>query len=338
MDINIKSYYCLPEKNNWQGRQDSDMSERFFQVVALKAFTDFLATPITKPTCVILGFACDEGVRRNQGRIGAKLGPKALRLALANIPLHGQVENLAILDVGDILCIDEDLENAQKHLSLTVQQIISKKCIPIVLGGGHETAWGHYSGLASNADSSFAIINFDAHFDMRSLKDNKGTSGTSFLQIAKDRQRKKLPFHYYCIGIQASSNTNMLYQTAEQWGVDYLTCDDIYAHSQELNRFIKKIIAHHDTFYVSVCLDVFAASDAPGVSASSPYGLQPWHVLTALQQLSASGKIIALDVVELAPNLDRDNLTAKLGGLCIAQSLYHWHVSKGGDDDIGYLA
>ena len=53
----------------------------------------------------------------------------------------------------------------------------------IVIGGGHETAWGHFQGLA-HPNKDIAILNFDAHFDLRPLINGQlGSSGTPFRQI-----------------------------------------------------------------------------------------------------------------------------------------------------------
>jgi formiminoglutamase len=326
----LQPFYRPPDKNLWQGRQDIIAMERFHQVVTVKEVTECLAAPMINPTIVFIGFGSDEGVRRNQGRVGAKAGPDTLRKALANYPLHGGKKKIVqLIDIGNIECNDESLEDAQKALATVVEQVVAQGGFPIVLGGGHETAWGHYQGLSPKWEkSNFAIVNFDAHFDMRQLHEgNKSTSGTSFLQIAQQRKDRELPFHYYCLGIKLSSNTQSLFATAHQWGAKYLTCDDIY-EGGVIPHFINKIVSRHDAIYVSVCLDVFDESYAPGVSAPSPYGLQPWHVLKALHLLSGSGKVVALDVVELAPNYDHNDITAKLGASCIADFIYNWPATQ----------
>src|SRR6185437_6072062 len=142
------------------------------------------------------------GVRRNQGRIGAAEGPDAIRRTLAKLPIHKN--NFQLWDAGNILCSDGDLEASQTALSEIVSMLLSKKITPIILGGGHEVAWGHYQGIAKvYPHKNLGIINFDAHFDMRSkLEDNKGSSGTPFLQIAEAHQATKRRFDYNCVGIQ----------------------------------------------------------------------------------------------------------------------------------------
>jgi formiminoglutamase len=76
-----------------------------------------------------------------------------------------------------------------------------------------------------------------------------------------------------------------------------------------------------DNVYLSLCLDVFAAAIAPGVSAPQALGLTPWQIIPALRQLAVSNKVISLDVVELAPNFDLDQRTAKLAALLICDFL-----------------
>ena len=321
--------YVLPNQADWQGRTDTgETAARFFQIVQCESLESFKKSkPSThKPVVTLLGFACDEGVRRNQGRVGAAMAPHMLRQALANFPLHDKALSLDLIDLGDITCPNGHLEQSQHYLSESVKSILARKAFPIILGGGHETAWGHYCGFKEKVLSkNIAIINFDAHFDMRpTLPGDLGSSGTSFLQIANDLKASQSAFNYFCIGIKQSSNTQALFNAAKKWNVKYLTCDEIYAAPATANQFIDNIIASHDVLYVSVCLDVFSSAYAPGVSAASPYGLAPWQVLPLLRRLGSSKKVIALDIVELAPPFDHNNLTAKLGAQCIAEFLYFY--------------
>lgn len=322
--------YSAPNQADWQGRMDNgEKLARFYQAVQCQSIEAFLTSnPLSKPTIAFLGFACDEGVRRNQGRVGAFSGPNSLRQALAQLPMHEEARHFQYIDVGNIQCLNGDLEIAQHHLGEAVKALMQNKAFPLVLGGGHETAWGHYLGFCEQIKSErLAIINFDAHFDMRAQSNNLGSSGTPFLQIAEHRQQQLLPFDYYCLGIKKSSNSQGLFETAKQWNVKYLSCDEMHDSSEHSTQFVESIIQSHDVIYVSVCLDVFAAPFAPGVSASSPYGLAPWHVLPLLRQLSASKKVIALDIVELLPQYDQHAITAKLGALCIAEFLYHYEYN-----------
>lgn len=320
-----KRYYRPPNQAIWEGRRDENRIERFFQIVSSHSILLPLNLRSSFNKIALLGFCSDEGVRLNQGRIGAKEGPLALRQSLANYPLHGKAITMELLDMGDILCPKDQLAQAQMILGKALQNLVQQNIFTIVLGGGHETAFGHYLGLKEQwGDRNLAIVNFDAHFDMRPLLHQQHpTSGTPFLQIAQLRHQAKQNFDYYCVGINAYRNTQALFETAHQWHVKYLTCDEIYSSQEYATLFLNNIIQKHDVIYVSICLDVFAGSIAPGVSSVSPYGLFPWQVIPLLRQLALSQKVIALDVVELAPCYDKGNLTANLGALLIAEFLYH---------------
>lgn len=322
--------YHPPQAVSWQCRQDNGQLERLGQFIKLVSWKQLAKQSYSKNTIAFVGFACDEGVKRNHGREGAREGPDALRLALANYPMHDKAVSKTFIDVGNVIGIEGALEKSQATLGELVHDLMRKNIFPIVLGGGHETAWGHYQGIASNLnDPNFAIVNIDAHFDMRPvLSDGEGTSGTAFLQIAEERKKRGLPFHYYCFGIQKSSNTQSLFETAKEWDVHYLTCDECKDFPDQAEQLVKKIIKKHNKIYLTICLDAFSASVAPGVSAISPNGLLPSEVIPLLRRLAQSKKVIAADIVELSPPLDHHGMTAKLGAFCLVEFLYQLRLSN----------
>src|SRR5262249_20635154 len=142
---------------------------------------------LRKDRAVIVGFPQDEGVRRNFGRLGAAQGPRAIRSALWRLVTTdcttGSVLDLARdppLDIGDIR-IGGSLEHSQESLGIVVSEILQAGAVPVVLGGGHETAYGHYLGYVY-ANKKVGIINLDAHLDVRPLIDGQGHSGSPFRQ------------------------------------------------------------------------------------------------------------------------------------------------------------
>ncbi|MFN7096424.1 MAG: formimidoylglutamase [Gammaproteobacteria bacterium] len=316
----MMNLYHPPIMTDWQGRVDARENEYFYQVVksldlahneinALKGFA-------------LLGFECDLGVRRNLGRPGAEAGAHAIKQVLAALPMQ---KIISIYDAGSIIA-DDDLAAAQIELGVCIEMILALGLQPIVLGGGHETAWGHYQGLAKYLQQEpLNIVNFDAHFDLRDIPaDNIGTSGTSFRQIALDRQQNKLDFNYYCLGIQQTSNTKYLFEIAKQLNTHILLAAEIYKHGTlAIEKFLAPVLYANTPVYLSICLDVFAACFAPGVSAPQALGLQPWQVISALEQLAASSKVISIDIVELAPNYDIDHRTAKLAAQLLSIFMHH---------------
>lgn len=322
--MTVAHCYEPPSSDHWQGRLDSPNASCFFQLIkTINLNTDF---PVIseKPAFGLIGFCCDEGIRRNLGRTGAAEGPNAIRLALAKLPIHRRHVNL--FDCGNITCIDNDLESAQTALGEAVAKLLKQGLTPIVLGGGHELAWGHYQGIAAHYPKELlGIVNFDAHFDMRPLTaDNKGTSGTPFLQIATAQQAAKRRFDYNCIGIQHTGNIQSLFTTAREHEVQLVYADDIQAgDTQKVLNLVNHVIYYNQIIYLSLCLDVFAQAYAPGVSAPQALGVTPWQIIPYIRKLASSSKVISYDLAELSPPFDIDSRTTKLAANLIYEIVHH---------------
>lgn len=317
--------YLPPDPNQWQGRADTPPASSFFQIMRmLNLLEDQPINNTAQPTFALIGFRCDEGVRRNLGRIGAAEGPTAVRQALARLPV--QKQNFICYDAGNIVCLDGDLEASQHALGEVVTLLLHKGIKPIVIGGGHELAWGHYQGIIdAYPHNNLGIINFDAHFDMRPLlSDGTGTSGTPFLQIAEAQLAAKNRFDYNCVGIQHTGNIRQLFETAKKYQTKVIYADELHQGQQEkCVDFVDRVIDQNEMVYVSLCLDVFAAAYAPGVSAIQPLGLFPWHIIPLIRQLASSGKVISYDIAELAPRYDFDQCTAKLAANLVYEIVHH---------------
>lgn len=313
--------YRRPDKKNWKGREDildGKDGLRWHQKVELMEANKSLHLPMADSKTqnfIIAGFCSDEGVRRNQGRLGAADAPAMLRSHLSNLPWHFE-EKIMLTDVGDVFCLGEFLEDAQNDLGELVSKSLKAGYKTILLGGGHEIALGHYLGIRNlllEKKAHLGIINFDAHFDMRISANDKPTSGTSFLNIAKDLQKNNLPFSYLVLGVQRASNTPKLFQTAQEWGVSYIPSEKMdFMFIERIYEKITHFIADKDYLYISVCLDVFSAAYAPGVSALNGLGIYPTIVTDLIKFIAESGKVIAFDIAELNPKFDYDGRTARL--------------------------
>lgn len=306
--MNIR--YKKPDMSVWQGRTDHTSDSDFFRFhQAVQAFDLNGALPkLSEKDICLLGFACDEGVKRNMGRPGAAEGPLYIRKGLASLPWHW--DGVSLYDAGDIICVDGGLEAAEKALAEAVYKIRSAGAFPVVLGGGHEVALGHYRGLKKfHKKQSLGIINFDAHFDMRSAE--KMSSGTMFSQIA-DTERD---FRYFCIGIQKNGNTKALFNKAGELGAEYMTAEDA-EQGGGLNK-LHAFMDRSDRIYMTLCFDVISSACAPGVSAPQPFGLDPRDVRMLMADIFRTGKVTGFDIAEVAPGLDTDDRTSKLAALFI---------------------
>jgi len=298
----------------WQGRVDATegpLGQRWHQV--MRPLTG--ATPAG--TTVLIGFACDAGVARNQGRPGAAQGPAAIRHALRNMPVH-ECRNLA--DGGDIVCEGDALEAAQQALSAAVARELAARRLPVVLGGGHEMAFGSFRGLAAHAALEegvprIGIVNFDAHFDLR--QDVRGTSGTPFLQIARECEARGWPFLYACLGVSRYANAAALFARAGELGVLW-RLDEAMAAGDAAGA-LAAFIADVDDLYLTFCLDVLPAAVAPGVSAPAARGVGLDVLEPLIDAVCASGRLRVADIAEMNPRHDVDGRTAAVAARIVAR-------------------
>lgn len=306
--------YQPGNKDNWYGRIDTpehESNRRIHQVVkCLNLQNEKEMQRIETGDYVFLGYAVDEGVRLNKGRIGAKNGPDHIRKSLGGLSLHMQDQN--VFDAGNVEWISDGIAGVQNLLANHVCSILVNGGRSIILGGGHDVALGHFSGIAKALplDSRIGIINFDAHYDLRICSEGDGNSGTPFFQI---KEEQKENFLYLPIGIRKSGNTVDLDSRAKIWCEDIIYLDELYGHKiDDVFERIKKVLMLCDCIYLTIDLDGFSQCIAPGVSAPNPTGLS-WEIFLPLfKRILSSGKVISLDLAECNPDYDLDNITAKL--------------------------
>ena len=297
---------------NWQGRtdtEDGDKGLRWHQVVNQQGHSDL-------PVINLVGLASDLGVRANKGRPGANEGPVSIREALANLPWHWGAR---LIDSGDTLA-DSDLSDAQSHYANAVSQALLQSQFVLGLGGGHEIAWGSYQGLynalqtSSHQSKKIGIVNFDAHFDLRRPAPYT-SSGTPFRQIHAHCEQHGDDFQYACIGISRAANTQALFDFADTTGTRYLL--DTQCTLDAAKALLTPMLQNVDQLYVTICLDAFPASAAPGVSAPGALGIDVLFVIQVLrflaqQQTVCNYRWALCDIAEMNPAFDIDKRTAKL--------------------------
>ncbi len=295
-----------PPSLAWKGRTDGNEEElkRWHQVVEP---LDLNHIPKVSNGFCIIGFKSDLGILRNRGRVGAARAPDTIRTYLASLPWHFAGEHL--YDAGDVICID-NLEKAQETLSQCVSTVLNHGIFPIIIGGGHEVAFGSVMGDTKHLGEMPSIVNFDAHFDMRPYT-NGATSGTSFRQLADICEQNGNDFHYMCVGIQKSGNTLSLFKDAATYGVSYINSEETHQYNISIPK-LKSFIDSAEVIHLTICMDVFSQAIAPGVSAPQPLGINIETFMPLFHTVLNSKKVISFDIAEVSPLLDIDNRTSRL--------------------------
>lgn len=267
----------------------------------------------------IIGFPSDEGVRRNNGRPGAAGAPDEIRRHLYKMtPPPEEKERFtdllnAILDLGN-LSVTMNLETSQNDLGKIVAELLTEGILPIILGGGHETAFAHFLGYAESGLET-AIFNLDAHADVRNLNEGKAHSGSPF------RQAMEHPggccSQYLVAGLQPHSVAEAHLNYMNEQGGSYVFRDETNVTS------ISGMFHEHESERMMVTFDMDAVDQAyaPGVSAPCANGLHPDLWLTAAYLAGRNELVTSFDLSEVNPSFDRDGQTARLAALTIWQFL-----------------
>jgi len=320
-------YYKPEHPSSWSGRiddledMDSFLWHQLIEFIDLRE-KNLKSLQLEKRGFCFLGYCCDRGVRRNLGRSGSDRAPSFIRKELSNHPRSFD-DSTQILDGGNITCPEEDQAQVDLELSTLVAKMLSLNLFPIILGGGHDLATGHYQGIINSLSKEgkeqprVGIISFDAHFDLRPYQSGP-SSGSMFAQIADECIHNKNKLSLFYLGIQKTGNTLALFKKADDIGAQYIFAKDIEDSTlPDVMTKLEEFITKNDHIYLTVCTDVFSSAFAPGVSAPQPFGLHPETGLKLIKHIVASKKVISFDIAEVLPRFDEDNRTAKLAAIII---------------------
>lgn len=266
-----------------------------------------IQTSITESTkYAIVGFPSDKGVSLNNGRMGASKGPDAIREQLYKFTAACSKNSIfacwkKVADIGNCI-IKNDLSIDHPTLGTVVSSLFKKGITPIILGGGHETSYGHFLGYL-NRNKQIRIINLDAHLDVRPYP-NGSHSGSPFRQILEHSSAICNRYDVFGVQKQSSAKTHVDYVN-QKGSCNYR--DDIH------NWPIEEILtASSEPIMLTIDLDLFDQSIMPGVSAPAVNGILLHEFKPVLERIIRSKRIFSVDIVELNPQYDRDHQSSRL--------------------------
>lgn len=269
---------------------------------------------------VLLGFGSDEGVRRNGGRPGAAQAPDAIRQALYKLTPDARafdafVDMLAhTVDLGNLI-LTESMEDNQERLGAALAPYLRRGAVPIILGGGHETSYGHFLGYIK-AEQPVCILNWDAHADVRPLREGRGHSGSPFQQALT--HSSGLCDGYTVAGLAPHSTARAHLGFLREQDARFFWHEDL--NTTLINRLY---LEQTGSLMVTFDMDAVAQASAPGVSAPAAQGMTPTLWLKAAYEAGRCPHTTSVDLVEVNPAHDIDHRTARLAALTV------WQVVRG---------
>jgi arginase len=273
------------------------------------------------------------------GRRGVDMGPSALRVA--GLGAHLRELGHVVEDFGDVrVKLPEQQEPGDSklkykgpildtcmELAVAVEQALENGCVPAVLGGDHSVAIGSTAGLGSflrKTDRRMGLIWFDAHGDMNTPETSpSGNIHGMALAIALGLGDKDLtgiggfrpkvdPSKAVLVGPRSIDDEER--SVIQHSGIQVFTMREIDERGMRavMEEALKIALDGTAGLHVSFDMDCIDPSFAPGTGTTVPGGVTYREAHLAMEMVSDSKSLLAIDLMEVNPVLDVHNQTAAL--------------------------
>jgi len=263
----------------------------------------------------VLGAPFDFGT---QWRAGARRGPRAIREAstLFSFGHAGAYDHedditylpdgtVKIVDIGDADIIHTDTIQSHRNIEFGVRKILAAGAIPIVLGGDHSINIPCIN--AFDDQDPVHLVQIDAHLDF--VDERHGVRYGHGNPMRRDAEKPYVT-GLTQLGIRnVSSTAREGYDDARAMGSDILSVRQV--RKLGIDAVLERIPAG-ERYYVTIDIDGFDPSIAPGTGTPSHGGFLYYEGLELLDGLAKRGTIVGVDLVEVAPDYDPSDLTAIL--------------------------
>lgn len=261
----------------------------------------------------VLGAPYDFGC---QYRSGSRFGPRSIREAstLFSFGHSGAYDpeddityltDATIVDIGDADIIHTDTMQSHKNIEFGVRKILAAGAIPVVLGGDHSINIPCIN--AFDDQEPIHLVQIDAHLDFVDERHGvKYGHGNPMRRAAE----KDYVTGLSQIGIRnVSSTAKDGYDAAREMGSDILSVRQF--RKMGVEAVLERIPAGK-RYYVTIDIDGFDPSIAPGTGTPSHGGFLYYEGLELLDGLAKRGQVVGVDLVEVAPDYDHAGSTSTL--------------------------
>jgi agmatinase len=263
----------------------------------------------------VLGIPYDMGT---QYRSGARFGPRAIREASTLFSFgHGgaydheddatylPLDQVRIVDAGDADIVHTDTVRSHANAELAVRKILAAGALPVVLGGDH--AINIPCIRAFSEHGPIHILQIDAHLDFVDVRHGVTEGhGNPMRRAAEQAHVTGLTQ----IGIRnVSSTAREGYEDARSRGSTIMSVRQVRKAGRDA---VLATIPDGARVYVTIDIDGFDPSIAPGTGTPSHGGFLYYEVLEILQGLARQGDVVGIDLVEVAPHYDPTGITCFL--------------------------
>jgi len=259
----------------------------------------------------ILGAPFDFGT---QWRSGARFGPRAVREAstLFSFGHAGAYDHeddatylgadVRIVDLGDADIVHTDTVKSHANIAHGVRKILAAGALPVVIGGDHSVNIPCIDAFEGRGD--IHILQIDAHLDFVDERHGVRYGHGNPMRRAAEKD--------YVTGLtqlgirNVSSTAREGYEDARRMGSDILSVRQVRKLGTEA---VLARIPRGARLYVTIDIDAFCPSIAPGTGTPSHGGFLYYEVLELLQGVAKRHQVVGIDLVEVAPDYDPSGST-----------------------------
>jgi len=270
----------------------------------------------------VMGAPFDFGT---QWRSGARMGPRAIREAstLFSFGHAGAydheddityLEGGRIVDIGDADIVHTDTAKSHANIEHGVRKMLAAGAIPVVMGGDHSVNIPCIN--AFDDQKPIHVVQIDAHLDFVDER-----HGVRYGHGNPMRRAAEKPYvtGLTQIGIRnVSSTARDGYEDARAMGSDIQSVRQF--RKLGVDAMLNRIPAGA-RYYVTLDIDAFDPSIAPGTGTPSHGGFLYYEVLELLDGLARRGQIVGLDLVEVAPDYDHTGSTSTLAAQILMNTI-----------------
>ena len=262
----------------------------------------------------ILGAPFDFGT---QWRPGARFGPRSIReastlFAFGHSGAYDHEDDITylgegtrIIDIGDADIVHTDTERSHANIETGVRAILNAGALPVVLGGDHSINIPCIRAFAGRGP--IHILQIDAHLDFVDERHGVRHGHGNPMRRAAEQEHVTGLSQF---GIRnVSSTAKSGYEDARAMGADIVSVRQFRALG--VAGLVARIPADASV-YLTVDIDGFDPSIAPGTGTPSHGGFLYYEVLELIAAVAKRQPIVGIDLVEVAPDYDQSGSTSIL--------------------------
>ena len=262
-----------------------------------------------------------------QYRPGARFGPRAIREASTLFSFgHGGAydhesdetyltnEQVRIVDAGDADIIHSDAAQSHSNTEFAVRKILKSGAMPVILGGDHSITIPAMRAFDSYDD--IHVIHIDAHIDYVDERHGVKEGHGNVMRRASEHDFISGITH---LGIRNVSSSNRSdHEIARENGSDILSVRHV--REMGLDALMSRI-PKGKNYYISIDIDGFDPSIAPGTGTPSHGGFTYYEIQELMQRVASHGTVVGLDLVEVAPPYDPAGVTSTLAAQLLMNTI-----------------